>query len=905
MPTVRETACGVPCRSHARHFFGNREVAIRKNKGHRRRLRIRWGAGPAILAAVCVAQLCAPRCCFAAPLGPLTTIQQVRGLPPEEAERGLPVHLRGTVLLLSGWKNSFFFSDGSVAVSIDRNDTLPEVQSGDEVEVFGKTSAGRFAPIIVSDRVQTIGRARMPPAPMRSYSEMEGGGEDSQWVRVRGVVQAAWIAPSWGRTVLFLEIDLGGAQITARVHDFAVADPSYLVDTEVSVQGVCGTNFNHRRQFVGLRLFVADMNSIVVEKAAPVHPFDQSPQDLDSLQRFSISSGPQHRIHVSGTVTYQRMGTALYLQHNNQGLYVETTQPTAVTLGSKVDALGFVSDGSYSPHLHAAIFRVTGPGEKLIPISVPASHMIGTDSDGFLTSLYDGLLVRMRGKLVYGFPGENEDVLIMSDGPQSFRVLSPRPAGSGAAPGLRIGSELDLTGVISTQSDENREPSGFQLWLRSPADIAVVHAASWWDQRHSVYALVTFIALASWAFVVVLRHKIRQQVDVIRLGEERFRGLVETSPNAILLVDLEGKIVLVNAQAEKMFGFSREELLGQKAEMLAPMRFRERPQYGDVFSAYPEERAGERGTERAPELCGLRKDGSEFPIQVGMSPLETESGTLMSSFIVDITERKRTHDEIQRLNAELEMRVAHRTAQLSESNEELEAFNYTAAHDLRAPLRHMIGFVNLLRKDWYNKLDDDGRHCLDVVASSSKTMGALLDDLLNFSRLGRIELKRDLVSLDEIVSRIRQVLVPDLQGRNVTWDISDLPEVMGDSSMLHQALFNLMSNAVKYTSKCDDTRIKIGSETASDNRVTVFVRDNGAGFEPEYGDKLFRVFQRLHSAREYEGTGMGLAIVRRVVERHGGEVWAEGAPGRGATFYISLPTKGQNHEQSGLHTPGR
>ncbi len=890
MPTVRETACGIPYRSHARHSFGNREIEIRKHKGHRRLVGTHWGAAPAIFAAVFITQIYAPRCCFSAQLVALTTIQQVRALPPEEAERGLPVHLRGTVLLLSGWKNSFFFSDGSVAVSIDRNDTLPEVHSGDEVEVFGKTSAGRFAPIIVSDRVRTIGRAGAPLAPMRSYAELQGGREDSQWVRVRGIVQAAWIAPSWGRSVLFLEIDLGGAQITARVHDFAVADPGYLVDTEVSVQGVCGTNFNHRRQFVGLRLFVADMNSIAVEKAAPLNPFEQSSQDLDSLQRFTITSGPQHRIHVSGTVTYQRVGTALYLQHNNQGLYVETTQPTDVTLGSKVDALGFVSTGSYSPHLHAAIFRATGPGEKVIPISLPASQVIGTDSDGFLTSIYDGLLVRLRGRLVYTFPGENEDVLIMSDGPRSFRVLSPRSSGSGAAAGLRIGSELDLTGIISTQSDENREPSGFQLWLRSPADVAVVHAAPWWDQRHSFYALVTFIALASWAFVVVLRHRIRQQVDVIRMGEERFRGLVETSPNAILLVDLEGKIVLVNAQAETMFGFSREELLGQKAEMLAPLRFREHPQRRSVFSAYCAEGTGKR----EPELYGLRKDGNEFPIEVGLSSLETESGTLISSSIVDITERKRAHDEIQRLNAELEMRVAQRTAQLTESNQELEAFNYTAAHDLRAPLRHMIGFVKLLHKDWYDKLDDDGRHCLDVVASSSKTMGALLDDLLNFSRLGRIELKRDLVSLDEIVSRIRQELVPDLKGRNVTWEISDLPDVKGDSSMLHQALFNLMSNAVKYTSKCDDTRIKIGSERSTGNRVTVFVRDNGAGFEAEYVDKLFRVFQRLHSAREYEGTGIGLAIVRRVVERHGGEAWAEGAPGQGATFYISLPTRGQN-----------
>ena len=359
--------------------------------------------------------------------------------------------------------------------------------------------------------------------------------------------------------------------------------------------------------------------------------------------------------------------------------------------------------------------------------------------------------------------------------------------------------------------------------------------------------------------------------------EARYRGLLEAAPDAMVVVNQGGQIVLLNVQAENKFGYRRDELLGQKVKNIIPEGFAERL-IADGTRSAAEALAQQIGT--GIELSGRRKDGTEFPIEIMLSPLESAEGTLVTAAIRDISTRKRAEEELKCSND-----------LLTESNRELEAFNHTAAHDLRAPLRHMHGFVSLLHQAWYEKLDDDGRHFLDKISTSSMEMGSLLDDLLNFSRLGRLDLQQNRVCLSQVVTRIQQELEPESRGRRLLWEIGDLPEVKGDPTLLHQVLFNLVSNAVKYTRKRDHARIEIGSRNDAERSVTIFVRDNGAGFEMEYVDKLFRVFQRLHKAQDFEGTGIGLAIVRRIVERHGGRVWAEGIPGEGATFYFSLPVE--------------
>jgi len=253
-----------------------------------------------------------------------------------------------------------------------------------------------------------------------------------------------------------------------------------------------------------------------------------------------------------------------------------------------------------------------------------------------------------------------------------------------------------------------------------------------------------------------------------------------------------------------------------------------------------------------------------------------------------LTERKRAEEKLRRLHGKLE----HQAAALEAANKELEAFSYSVSHDLRAPLRHIDGFTDLLRRHAAASLDDKSHRYLKTISESAKQMGALIDDLLAFSMVGRTELRMTSVDLNQIVKGVVDDLAHDLDGRRIAWTIGTLPAVHGDPALLRQVLVNLIDNAVKYTRTREEARIEIGLDGGGPYETVLFIRDNGAGFDMQYIDKLFGIFQRLHSAGEFEGTGIGLANVRRIIQRHGGRTWAEGIVDGGATFYFSLPKIG-------------
>ena len=488
-----------------------------------------------------VAALLLPSSASASAL-PYRTAAEIRALSADQARLGHEIQVRGVVTNLSGWKNSFFFQDATAGISVDRLDTSPEVRPGDEVEIDGNSAPGLFAPIILSKRVRVIGHRSLPPAPLHTFEQLLGGRQDAQRIAVRGVVRSVAISESWGRNVLFVNLDLGAGSISARVYDFLTPPPASLVDAEVTVQGVCGTNFNDKRQYVGLRLFVNDLSDVRIERPPPKDPFAIPAEPIASVLQFSTMRVPRHRVRIEGVVTYQRPGRLLCVQSGNDGIYVETDQPTRVAPGTRVEVVGFGSPGQYSPMLQSALFRVIGPAPQPAVAVVEASKVIQKGANLFPSAPYDGLLIRVRGRLIQTVQGTDSDMLVLRDQGIVFRAWLNKNGETDGPKPFANGSLLDITGVCIVRTDESRQPRTYSVEMRSPADIVLVAAPPWWNLRHALQALAiaALLILIAVAWAGMLHRRVKAQTRVIHEAHEQLRVALEKAQEMARLDFLTG-----------------------------------------------------------------------------------------------------------------------------------------------------------------------------------------------------------------------------------------------------------------------------------------------------------------------------------------------------------------------------
>ena len=448
---------------------------------------------------------------------------------------------------------------------------------------------------------------------------------------------------------------------------------------------------------------------------------------------------------------------------------------------------------------------------------------------------------------------------------------------------IHDGPKVELKTIIDNEGDRYLDTIRNFVNQIQDREAALLKTRKNTSSTEAKIELITFsaIILLLLGLLIILFKKEAQLASSMerKKSEAMFRALLESAPDVMIIVNETGEVILANHQTEVLFNYTKNELIGKQIEVLIPEAF--------IYEYIQSLGKSAKTVVTNIELAAIRKNAGFFPVEVNFSPIQIDKQVLVIASVRDITDRKKAIAQIDSLNVSLEEKVLSRTAALRAANNEMEAFTYSVSHDLRAPLRGIIGFTTILEDEYGSSLDEEARRITGIIKSNTTKMGNLIDGLLSFSRMVRQQIIKIDVAMDGLVA---EAIAESANKNNdsIEWVISPLPNIKGDPFTIRQVWANLISNAIKYSKRNEHPKIEIGWKKEV-NETIYFVKDNGVGFDIKYREKLFKVFQRLHAATEFEGTGVGLAIVEKIISKHGGKIWADAAIGQGACFYFSLP----------------
>jgi PAS domain S-box-containing protein len=806
----------------------------------------------------------------------LTTAEQVRELTADQANRGYPVHVRAVVTFVDFAVGDFFAQDSTAGIYVDETNKSLHFQPGDFLEIDGVTEELDFAPQIAKARYRVLGRASLPQPHKTYLGDLLSTHEDSQWVQIEGIVQD--VEPDNDR--LKLDLVSEGRRLQVTLMDPSGLDKDRLVDTKVSVTGVCAATYNPNNQLVGVWLAVPTSREINVEELAMADPFSAAVRPINRLMAFTLRNTTEHRVRVQGTVTLQRP-SGVFIQDDRHGLYIPSLPKAPLRPGDRVDVVGFADMGDYTPVLRYALYRRIGSAAVPLALSVTAQDA--------RSGAFDAVRVRLDATLRDLRKSASDRILVMQDGDVLFdaRIVDSQALRGWSR--LLPGSRLRLTGICSVTVDRNHKPDAFDILLDSPDSVTVLARPSWWTLRTTVVVLLllAWLTLAIGVWVAVLRRRVRAQTEVIRRRleseaalEKRFQYVARAINDTIWDWDLVTQTVSWNSGIRTTFRYRAEEVGPLAAWHYEHLHPEDRERVEQSLQAA----IGGGGEKWAAEYRFRCGDGSYAYVLDRGYVMRDDSGRAvrMVGAMMDITARKQVEKALQEAIEAAEA-----------SNRAKSEFLANMSHEIRTPMNGVLGMTDLLLD---TALDCEQREYAGMARASAESLLTIINDILDFSKIeaGKFE-------LEDLEFKLRGTIEPTLKtlalrahqkGLELNCLIeSGVPDALtGDPSRLRQVLINLFGNSLKFTER-GEINLRVQLEVAKEDSICLHfsVEDTGIGINPDQQARIFEAFTQVDgsTARRFGGTGLGLTICRQLIELMGGHIWVESSPGQGSVFHFT------------------